>query len=334
VATYLPRRNNKDCRKRWHYNVAHSIRKGTWTKEEDQRLREAVEIHGARWSKIAQVVGSRNGDQCWKRWYDCLDPRIDKSPWTPEEVSGFSFLRKRNKTLWLTVSTILFQDAHLLLKVAKHGRSWTEISQMVGSRSGGQYRTSLACKNRYSILQRKQLLASQQPEPAQNLTIPSFTVEQVPINEGLSTPGNAMTGPEEEMDVDNETMVYTSADMDDLMSRSFVSEGWYGHADAAALSESSSSPDPTSGSNWMPSQPSQDTSVLFIPDFASTSMTMPTDSITQYSDMNTTSMTEFYLANHGIQQPWTETPSDLGIYHHNTTTEPDINMGVIYTGYW
>ena len=89
VAAHLPNRNNKDCRKRWHYSIAHghTIRKGTWTREEDQRLRDAVVIHGTRWSKIAQVVGTRNGDQCWKRWYDCLDPQIDKSPWTPEEVS-------------------------------------------------------------------------------------------------------------------------------------------------------------------------------------------------------------------------------------------------------
>jgi hypothetical protein len=87
VAAHLPGRNNKDCRKRWHYSIASTIRKGTWTREEDEKLREAVEQYGARWSKIAEAVGTRNGDQCWKRWYDCLDPRIDKSPWTPEDVS-------------------------------------------------------------------------------------------------------------------------------------------------------------------------------------------------------------------------------------------------------
>jgi myb proto-oncogene protein len=86
VASHMPGRNNKDCRKRWHYGIANSIRKGTWLEEEDQRLREAVQRYGTRWSKIAEAVGTRNGDQCWKRWYDCLDPRIDKSPWTSEEV--------------------------------------------------------------------------------------------------------------------------------------------------------------------------------------------------------------------------------------------------------
>ncbi|KAK4218912.1 hypothetical protein QBC37DRAFT_164731 [Rhypophila decipiens] len=129
VAAHLPGRNNKDCRKRWHYSIAHghTIRKGTWTREEDQRLRDAVVIHGTRWSKIAQVVGTRNGDQCWKRWYDCLDPQIDKSPWTPEE------------------------DEKLVRMVTKHGRNWTGIVNKHFPK-----RTSLSAKNRYSILQRKQ----------------------------------------------------------------------------------------------------------------------------------------------------------------------------------
>ncbi|KAK4103384.1 hypothetical protein N658DRAFT_422159, partial [Parathielavia hyrcaniae] len=120
VASHLPGRNNKDCRKRWHYSIANTIRKGTWMPEEDEKLREAVERYGARWSKIAEAVGTRNGDQCWKRWYDCLDPRIDKSPWTAEE------------------------DAKLLALVSQHGRNWSDIVHQHFPN-----RTSLAAKNRY-----------------------------------------------------------------------------------------------------------------------------------------------------------------------------------------
>ncbi|KAK0737380.1 hypothetical protein B0T21DRAFT_163275 [Apiosordaria backusii] len=131
VAAHLPGRNNKDCRKRWHYSIINTIRKGTWTKDEDQKLKAAVELYGARWSKIAEAVGTRNGDQCWKRWYDCLDPSIDKSPWTSEE------------------------DARLLQQVSKNGRNWSEIVH-----KHFPNRTSLSAKNRYSILQRKQENAS------------------------------------------------------------------------------------------------------------------------------------------------------------------------------
>lgn len=78
-------------------------------REEDEKLREAVELYGARWSKVAEAVGTRNGDQCWKRWYDCLDPRIDKSPWTAEEVRlfGVSIHNQRIKTARLRRSIIL-----------------------------------------------------------------------------------------------------------------------------------------------------------------------------------------------------------------------------------
>ncbi|KAK4673916.1 hypothetical protein QC763_116130 [Podospora pseudopauciseta] len=131
VASHLPGRNNKDCRKRWHYSIINTIRKGTWTKDEDQKLKAAVEVYGARWSKIAEAVGTRNGDQCWKRWYDCLDPSIDKSPWTSDE------------------------DARLLHQVSKSGRNWSEIVH-----KHFPNRTSLSAKNRYSILQRKQENAS------------------------------------------------------------------------------------------------------------------------------------------------------------------------------
>ncbi|KAK1826878.1 Homeodomain-like protein, partial [Podospora conica] len=120
VAIHLPGRNNKDCRKRWHYSLANTLRKGTWNKEEDAKLLEAVERYGFRWSKVAKVVGSRNGDQCWKRYFDALDPRIDKSPWTEAE------------------------DERLLLAVESNGRKWTEIVT-----KHFPNRTSLSAKNRY-----------------------------------------------------------------------------------------------------------------------------------------------------------------------------------------
>lgn len=48
VASFLHGRNNKDCRKRWVYSLSPSIRKGTWTKQEDSLLREGVHRYGTR----------------------------------------------------------------------------------------------------------------------------------------------------------------------------------------------------------------------------------------------------------------------------------------------
>ncbi|KFA60549.1 hypothetical protein S40285_10551 [Stachybotrys chlorohalonatus IBT 40285] len=46
IAAKLPGRTNKDCRKRWINKVCGSLKKGVWDEDEDERLREAVRVHG------------------------------------------------------------------------------------------------------------------------------------------------------------------------------------------------------------------------------------------------------------------------------------------------
>ena len=48
VASRLEGRNNKDCRKRYVYSLAPSIRKGPWSEYEDEALRAAVRRVGIR----------------------------------------------------------------------------------------------------------------------------------------------------------------------------------------------------------------------------------------------------------------------------------------------
>lgn len=59
---------------------------GTWKPAEDDRLKEAVAKHGPRWVVVASEVGTRNGDQCAKRWNENLNPELDHSSWCPVEV--------------------------------------------------------------------------------------------------------------------------------------------------------------------------------------------------------------------------------------------------------
>lgn len=63
------------------------IKAGAWLPAEDGLLRDAVQKYGSRWVLVASEVGTRNGDQCAKRWNDNLNPELDHSPWTPDEVS-------------------------------------------------------------------------------------------------------------------------------------------------------------------------------------------------------------------------------------------------------
>ena len=47
IAVLLPGRTNKNCRKRWS-KIQVDIRKGTWTRDEDERLQQAVQQIGAK----------------------------------------------------------------------------------------------------------------------------------------------------------------------------------------------------------------------------------------------------------------------------------------------
>ncbi|KAK2867939.1 hypothetical protein FQN49_003325 [Arthroderma sp. PD_2] len=126
VASALPGRSNKDCRKRWFNVLSGGLRKGAWTSEEDSFLREAVRAEGKSWMRVAQHVPQRTADQCAKRWQHFLDPTLDRSEWTAEE------------------------NECLLRAVQQHGRRWLDIrNQYLPLRSPN------ALKNQYSILLRR-----------------------------------------------------------------------------------------------------------------------------------------------------------------------------------
>ena len=59
-----------------------------WTKEEDERLRQAVEAVGAKnWKRISMefFFDKRTDVQCLHRWQKVLRPGLVKGPWTKEE---------------------------------------------------------------------------------------------------------------------------------------------------------------------------------------------------------------------------------------------------------
>merc|ERR1719440_1885947 len=56
IAKYLPGRNGKQCRERWHNQLDPAIRKDPWTTEEDQVLLKAHAVYGNRWAEIAKLL--------------------------------------------------------------------------------------------------------------------------------------------------------------------------------------------------------------------------------------------------------------------------------------
>ncbi|KAL1623268.1 hypothetical protein SLS56_008373 [Neofusicoccum ribis] len=103
IASAVPGRSNKDCRKRWCNHLVGGLRKGPWDPSEDRRLAIGVKEYGVQWPLVAEEVGTRSADQCAKRWQHSLDPTLDHSKWTEEE------------------------EEKLLEVVETHGRAWKQI---------------------------------------------------------------------------------------------------------------------------------------------------------------------------------------------------------------
>ena len=105
IAASVPGRSAKACRKRWVNGLNDRLKKGSWMKEEDDRLREAVAIMSNDWARIAEYVGQRSGDQCSKRWREVIDPAINKTSWTNEEDELLVSLFHKHGSCWQVIST-------------------------------------------------------------------------------------------------------------------------------------------------------------------------------------------------------------------------------------
>lgn len=130
VALHLEGRTGQQCLHRYTRSLSSSFKRGKWTPEEDEQLKQAVlQIggHQGGWAKVKELVPGRSDVQCRERWKNVLDPTITSKPWTVAE------------------------DARLLEVVAKIGSSkWSLVAQEMDS-----LRTDNQCARRWKALQKE-----------------------------------------------------------------------------------------------------------------------------------------------------------------------------------
>mmetsp|Transcript_32209 Transcript_32209/g.59963 ORF Transcript_32209/g.59963 Transcript_32209/m.59963 type:complete len:276 (-) Transcript_32209:1050-1877(-) len=86
ISEFLHGRTDVQCLHRWQKVLRPGLVKGPWTKEEDDKVVELVGEYGVKsWSFIARKLEGRLGKQCRERWYNHLNPDINKDPWSAEE---------------------------------------------------------------------------------------------------------------------------------------------------------------------------------------------------------------------------------------------------------
>lgn len=120
-----PKRKARDCKRRWLHSLDPNIRKGKWTEEEDNSLKDAYLKHNNCWLKVAAEIPGRNNDQCAKRYKEILEPKLNEA----------------NRLQWT-----IDDDIQLITLVKRYGTRW----KLIGEEMKG--RTGLSVRNRWRKL--------------------------------------------------------------------------------------------------------------------------------------------------------------------------------------
>jgi hypothetical protein len=81
-----------------------------WQADEDETLIRLVGIHGKQWGTIASQMENRSPAQVAARWEKCLDPKLTKGPFTPEEDQIIiNYVEQNGAQNWPGLSEILVQ---------------------------------------------------------------------------------------------------------------------------------------------------------------------------------------------------------------------------------
>ncbi|KAI3988962.1 hypothetical protein MKX01_016533 [Papaver californicum] len=81
--------------------------RGSWSQEEDTKLKTLVELHGARnWSLISSGIPNRSGKSCRLRWCNQLSPTVQHMPFTPAEDEIIAKAHANHGNKWATIARL------------------------------------------------------------------------------------------------------------------------------------------------------------------------------------------------------------------------------------
>ncbi|WOL04591.1 trichome differentiation protein GL1-like isoform X2 [Canna indica] len=81
--------------------------RGHWRPAEDAKLRELVSTHGPQnWNLIAEKLEGRSGKSCRLRWFNQLDPRINRRAFSEEEEERLLAAHRLYGNKWALIARL------------------------------------------------------------------------------------------------------------------------------------------------------------------------------------------------------------------------------------
>ncbi|KAG0580407.1 hypothetical protein KC19_4G171000 [Ceratodon purpureus] len=81
--------------------------RGHWRPAEDEKLRELVAQYGPQnWNLIAEKLHGRSGKSCRLRWFNQLDPRINRRPFTEDEEERLLAAHRFHGNKWAMIARL------------------------------------------------------------------------------------------------------------------------------------------------------------------------------------------------------------------------------------
>eukprot|EP00923_Selenidium_pygospionis_P038008 GHVN01066479.1.p1 GENE.GHVN01066479.1~~GHVN01066479.1.p1 ORF type:complete len:1070 (+),score=151.47 GHVN01066479.1:910-4119(+) len=135
IAPHMPGRTDMKCRERYENVLRPDVKKGPWTEEENRRLIDAINDHGAgNWAVIKKYITGRTDSDCARQWQR-LDPfgcvlydviRAAKHRMLPKNHRG---ARRREKTALTGADFQVECFAHLVQTMESTLRSRSKTHQ-------------------------------------------------------------------------------------------------------------------------------------------------------------------------------------------------------------